>query len=256
MRRHHQRCEDTRMAALSVPSSRPCWLVLGDIHDQLGRLPEIPELPDVRGILVSGDLTLNGGAEQAASVINRLSACAGVVLAQFGNMDRPEIDEWLREQGCNLHDEVRELAPGVAVMGVGASVLTPFGTPSEYPEEWFAEKLERLWRTARHCAHVILISHNPPVNTICDALENGMHVGSAALRAFIEEAQPDLCFCGHIHEAVGVDRIGRTVVVNAGPLSAGGYGLISLNPEAGNAPEGKLLRLPGCGTPGDGSASI
>jgi len=229
----------------SVSSSRPFWLVLGDIHDQLGRLPEIPELPDARGILVSGDLTLNGGVAQAASVIKGLSECADVVLAQFGNMDRPEIAEWLREQGCNLHDEVRELAPGVALMGIGASVLTPFGTPSEFPESWFAEKLERMGRTARHFAHVILVSHNPPLNTRCDALENGMHVGSAAVRAFIEEMQPDLCFCGHIHEAVGTDRIGHTVVINTGPLSAGGYGMIVLNPEAGNAPEGKLLRLPG-----------
>ena len=232
------------MADLSVQPSPPCWLVLGDIHGQLDRLPEIPELPGARGILVSGDLTLAGGIDQAGIIVNRLSACAGEVLAQFGNMDRPEVDEWLLEQGRSLHGEVRELAPNVAVMGVGASILTPFGTPSEYPESWFAEKLERMWNTARNYEHVILISHNPPVNTICDALENGAHVGSTAVREFIEDARPALCFCGHIHEGRGVDRIGRTVVINTGQLSAGGYGLLKLNPEAGNAPEGMLRALP------------
>jgi len=233
------------MTASSAPLSRPYWLVIGDIHGQHGRLPEIPELAGARGILVSGDLTLDGGIDHAEAVISQLSGCAGTVLAQFGNMDRPEIDGWLREQGRNLHDEVRELAPHVAVIGVGASVLTPFGTPSEYPESWYAEKLEGMWRAARNYEHVILISHNPPADTICDALENGMHVGSKAVRAFIEQAQPALCFCGHIHEAKGVDRIGRTVIINTGPLSAGGYGLLSLNPEAGNAPEGTLLQLSG-----------
>ncbi|MDR2726530.1 MAG: metallophosphoesterase family protein [Deltaproteobacteria bacterium] len=231
------------MTALSA--SHPYWLVIGDLHDQLDRLPEIPELANARGILVSGDLTVTGGIDQASAVMNRLWTYSGEALAQFGNMDRPEIAEWLREQACNLHDEVRKLAPNVALMGVGASIFTPFGTPSEYPESWFAEKLEQMWRTARNCEHVILISHNPPVNSRCDLLENGAHVGSTAVREFIEEAQPALCFCGHIHEARGVDRIGRTVVINTGPLSAGGYGLLRLNPQAGNAPEGMFLQLPG-----------
>jgi Icc-related predicted phosphoesterase len=231
------------MTALSALLSRPYWLVLGDIHDQTGRLSEIPELPKAQGILVSGDLTQDGGVEEARRVIERLQSCSSAVLAQFGNMDHPEIDAWLRDQGRNLHDEVREIAPNVAVMGVGASTISPFGTPSEYPEEWFAEKLERMWDKAKGYEHVILVSHNPPLNTRCDALDNGMHVGSAAVRAFIEKARPGLCFCGHIHEARAVDRIGPTTILNPGPLSAGGYGLLGL-PVKDGAPEGLLLTLP------------
>jgi Icc-related predicted phosphoesterase len=232
------------MTALSALLSRPYWIVLGDIHDQPGRLPDIPELPGARGLLVSGDLTQAGGVAEAGRVMDRLTDCSGAVLAQFGNMDRPEIDVWLREQGRNLHDEVRELAPNVAVMGVGASTISPFGTPSEYSEDWFADKLKQMWAKAKGYEHVILISHNPPLNTNCDALDNGMHVGSAAVRAFIETAQPVLCFCGHIHEARSVDRIGRTTIINPGTLAAGGYGLLSLPAEAGDAPEGVLLTLP------------
>ena len=33
------------------------------------------------------------------------------VLAQIGNMDKPEIDEWLTGAGINLHTVVRELLP-------------------------------------------------------------------------------------------------------------------------------------------------
>ena len=49
------------------------------------------------------------------------------------------------------------------------------------------------------------------------------HVGSTAVREFIDLYQPDICVTGHIHEAKGEDRIGRTHVLNPGPLSQGGY---------------------------------
>jgi hypothetical protein len=48
-------------------------------------------------------------------------------------------------------------------------------------------------------------------------------VGSRAVRRFIEQYQPLLCLTGHIHEAAGMDRIGRTVIVNPGPIARGGF---------------------------------
>ncbi len=50
-----------------------------------------------------------------------------------------------------------------------------------------------------------------------------MHVGSRAVRAFIEAVQPLVCFTGHIHGGVGIDTIGVTRIVNPEPLSSGGY---------------------------------
>ncbi len=225
-------------------SACPYWVVVGDIHDQTARLKDIPELPGARGILVSGDLTLTGGVGQAGVVMDQLLALSPNVLAQFGNMDRPEVSDWLTENHRNLHNEVRELAPGVAVMGIGASNFSPFGTPSEYPENWFAERLERMWATARNFRHVVLISHAPPLNTACDLLSDGTtHVGSEAVREFIEDAQPALCICGHIHEARGMDRIGRTKVLNPGAFLAGGYVLLTLNPDLDNLPDAYLSAL-------------
>jgi Icc-related predicted phosphoesterase len=223
----------------------PYWIVLGDIHDQIGRLAEIPELPGARGILVTGDLTLTGGVDQANIVMEKLLRAAPAVLAQIGNMDRPEVTEWLHAQGRNLHAEMHALAPDVAVFGVGASIFTPFGTPSEYPEAWFAEKLEVLWRDARTFRHAILVSHNPPLNTNCDRIESGQHVGSAAVREFIEEAQPAVCLCGHIHESRGEDSLGRTRVFNPGAFLSGCYALLGLNPDADNEPAVSLRRLAG-----------
>ena len=155
-----------------------------------------------------------------------INAHCPVLWAQIGNMDRPEVNAWLEETGCNLHTHTYELAPGVAVFGVGASTFTPFGTPSEFPESTFAEWLEGCWQKARRFPAQVLVSHNPPKDTACDVIPGNVHVGSSAVREFLEEAQPDVCLCGHIHEARAVDRVGRTVVINPGNLAAGGYALL------------------------------
>lgn len=141
-------------------------------------------------------------------------------------MDRPEVDEWLSGLGCNLHTQVHELTPDTAIFGIGASTFTPFGTPSEFPESTFAGWLENSWQKARKYPHTVLVSHNPPKDSACDVIPGNIHVGSTAVREFLEEAQPDVCLCGHIHEARAVDRVGRTIVVNPGALAQGGYVLL------------------------------
>ena len=78
-------------------------------------------------------------------------------------------------------------------------------------------------------AHLILVSHTPPADTVVDRTGSGLHVGSRAVRQFIERVQPDLCLTGHIHEARGTDTLGRTLVVNPGELAAGGYAVITFD---------------------------
>jgi len=63
--------------------------------------------------------------------------------------------------------------------------------------------------------------HCPPDNTALDQLVGGMHVGSLAIREFIEETKPLLTLHGHIHETVDVsgrfvERIGDTYSFSAG----------------------------------------
>ena len=211
---------------------RQTWIVLGDIHGRIHRAREIPELTQANGVLLTGDLTTLGGANAARTVIEAFRAVHPMVLAQIGNMDRAEADDWLENEGINLHRKVRELGPEVALLGVGGSTFTPLGTPSEFPEARFSEWLEELARQSGGHRDWILISHNPPYNTVCDRTHGGIHVGSTAVRDFIEEHQPSLCVCGHIHESAGVQKLGRTIVANPGPFSLGCYALLTLD-EAG-----------------------
>lgn len=205
------------------------WIAVGDIHDDVARLTQIPELSTADGIIVTGDITNAGGVKQAERIMETIHANTSLIFALIGNMDRSEITDWLMEKNWNIHREVRSIAPDVVIFGVGGSTFTPFGTPSEFPETHFATWLEELWPKAKKSSKTILVSHNPPKDTLCDVLPDGAHVGSTAVREFIEEAQPDICLCGHIHEARAIDRVGRTIVVNPGTLSSGGYVVIRLN---------------------------
>ena len=100
--------------------------------------------------------------------------------------------------------------------------------PSEFPEGRIAEWLDEMWLHAREYRHIILVSHTPPLDTSCDRLRDGRHVGSSAVREFIMEHQPDICLCGHIHESRSEDKLGKTVIVNPGRLDDGGYAILTL----------------------------
>ena len=75
----------------------------------------------------------------------------------------------------------------------------------------------------------ILVTHAPPLNTKTDVLPSGLHVGSESIRRVIEEFQPTLNLCGHIHESVAIDEIGKTTVVNPGMLKEGYVCMINID---------------------------
>lgn len=202
------------------------WIAFGDIHDEIDNFNRIPELEQASGIIISGDLTIEGGRERAARVMDIVRKKNLPVLAQIGNMDKGEIDSWLNENGCNLHATVHELTPEIAIFGIGGSTFTPMHTCSEFSENAYAAWLDAEWEKASKYPHSILVSHNPPKDTLCDKINDALHPGSVAVRAFLEKNQPDLCICGHIHEGKAVDNIGKTVVINPGTLANGGYVII------------------------------
>ena len=236
------------------------WIAFGDIHDDISQLSQIPELATAKGVIVTGDITLGGGVKQAARMLQPIAERVPLLYAQIGNMDREEVTLWLEEQGWNLHCRARELYPGIVALGVGCSPFTPFGTPSEHPESRLAEWMEQAYKEAQNLIiqkehdadaplmeayqrpHFILVAHTPPHGSTCDRLHNGIHVGSSAVREFIQEHQPDICLCGHIHESKAEEYIGRTHVINPGTLGNGGYVVLHLEKEAGRTHVRATLR--------------
>jgi uncharacterized protein len=67
----------------------------------------------------------------------------------------------------------------------------------------------------------IYVCHTPPFNTPLDEMPRGRHVGSKALRAFIEQYAPPLTLHGHIHESPTLSgryaaQLGATWSINPG----------------------------------------
>ena len=74
-------------------------------------------------------------------------------------------------------------------------------------------------------ADTVYLLHSPPRDTACDVISTRQHVGSRAIRAFIEAEQPRLVLSGHIHESPRVsgewrDQLGGTTVVNPGQFGS------------------------------------
>lgn len=195
----------------------------GDIHmafhaiDRLG-----PVLREADWAILTGDLTHFGDPPDAFRVVDAVRQFCPSVLAVTGNLDMPWVIDAFREQGISLHGESRRLGD-LGIFGCGGSNLTPMDTPTELEEEDIRSVLERGYAMIADAPRRLMICHTPPFDTRLDRLMNGTPVGSPAVRAFIEARRPDVAVVGHIHESRGVDRIGDTLVLNAGALRDGGY---------------------------------
>lgn len=209
----------------------PYWIGFGDIHEQTANVRRIPELGEAAAVLVSGDLTNRGRRNAVERIIQDIQRVNPRVYAQIGNMDFPEVEDFLRQQGMNIHARGLDLGNGVGLMGVGYSTPTPFGTPGEVSDEQLGVWLAQAHEPVKHLPHLLLVAHNPPYGTATDKVDGRIPVGSRAVRDFIEAFQPQVCLTGHIHEARAADHIGKTQVINPGPLAGGGYALIRLTEE-------------------------
>lgn len=203
------------------------WIAFGDIHQSLNLPGLIPDLDKASAVILTGDLTNHSPDGAVEKVWNSIYKYNPNILAQAGNMDRSNVTEFLKSNNANLHLEVRELAKGIKIMGVGLSVPTPFGTPSEVSEEEMADMLEETYARVGDYKQLILAVHDSPYGTSLDTISNGMHVGSRSVRNFIEKIQPDIVVSGHIHEASGEDTIGKSRIFNPGMAAGGGYVLIT-----------------------------
>jgi Icc-related predicted phosphoesterase len=195
----------------------------GDVHMATRNLERMGDvMRDTDLVIVSGDLTNFGGADDARKVITDVRRACASVLALPGNLDKREVIPFLEKEGIALHG-MGLVVNGIGIFGCGGSNITPFGTPLELSEDEIYATLRAGYQTVREVRPLLMICHPPPYNTKCDRIMSGKPVGSSAARQFIEEVKPEVCISGHIHESAGVDEIGPTKILNAGPFKGGGY---------------------------------
>jgi Icc-related predicted phosphoesterase len=206
-------------------------VAFGDIHEYLHGLEDLSAtLRQADLILVSGDLTRWRGPETASKILEAIKQHNTNVLAQVGNTDDWQTNQYLEHLGINLHGQGHCFG-NLGIFGVGGSNPTPFYTPTEFSEEEIAAYLEAGYAAIKDAPRKILVAHCPPYHTAIDRIYTGYHVGSTSVRRFIETYQPDVCISGHIHEAPGEDRLGNTLLLNPGMLAQGGHVLVTCTPE-------------------------
>jgi Icc-related predicted phosphoesterase len=197
-------------------------ICIADLHGSRAALESIlDDAGDVDLILVGGDITHFGTPNAAEGLIRLAQQRCPTVLAVAGNCDSSAIDQRLTEL------EVSLFGRGVMYRQhgfYGVSSMPPWrGTMYELPEEEIAEALCSGRRQLAKPAGEIVLSHTPPRDSQLDRTSSGQHVGSISVRQFVERHGPLAVFCGHIHEARGIDTIGTTTIVNCGPACRGHY---------------------------------
>jgi hypothetical protein len=203
-------------------------LALTDIHSKIALLKSIAaDIEAADAVLIAGDITHFGGSGELVTVLDEVKKYGRPVYGVCGNCDRPEAIIALAQSGAGI-DRKAAVVGGMTVVGIGGSLPAPGGTPNEFSEADYKRFLGLEPFASLAPGSFILVSHQPPANTAVDKVWIGTHVGSSEIRSFIETKKPLLCITGHIHEALGLDTIGYTRIVNPGPLKSGNYAMIEI----------------------------
>ena len=168
-----------------------------------------------------------------------------------GNDDDQSVDPILNaaQYARNVDHQVVEIDEHHELVSMGDTSMTPWECPRDYPEEHMVVAVRDLVEKIKRPSSAIFNFHCPPFNTKIDqapSLKENLEIefeagqvimtsaGSPAIRRAVEEVQPLLSLHGHIHEARGVQKLGRTVALNPGSEYAEGImkaAIVNLEPE-------------------------
>ena len=148
-----------------------------------------------------------------------------------GNDDQFEVDEIIENaKGVHLAEGRVVEFGDFQMVSTGWANRTPWDTYREEDEPDLKKRLDEMTSQVTappeqtvynfHCPpHQSGLDEAPEITADMrpkDAGRSTMPVGSTAVREAIEEGQPALALHGHIHEARGNTRIGRTLCINPG----------------------------------------
>ncbi len=187
------------------------------------------DLPAADLVLCAGDLTEDGrrGGEEALSRAGNWLRAMGeaypTVLWIPGNHDIGVTAETFGSQAnvcCALNRTVAVGRGGRTRAAVhGISLCPVFGRPDLAAQfDYATDDPEVEAASCRFEAVDIVLSHCPPRGTL-DFWPGGdghppKRIGSPALGGYLRRQKPALLVCGHVHQASGRARVGRTLVCN------------------------------------------
>lgn len=165
---------------------------------------------------------------------NKLSRKPVKCYVMPGNDDSYVIDPILNSSDIivNPNEKVVQLSDWLEMISLGYSNITPWRCPRDISEEELDSKINTLMSKVDNKHEVIFNIHVPPYDSNIDLapeLDKDMRprvgpggqlilapVGSISVRKNIERYKPLVGLHGHVHEARGFSRIGRTICFNPG----------------------------------------
>lgn len=173
----------------------------------------------------------------AKIVIAELETLGKPVVCVPGSWDK-DVISYLEKKGVSVHGRGK-MVNGVGFYGYGGA-RTPFNTIFEPSDGEIELGLIKGFEDVKDAPMKVQLTHMPPARTAIDRIPSGAHVGSEAVRRFIETRRPDVAVSAHIHEAKGVDDLGKTTLVNPGRLPEGYGAIVTLTPAGSSA---KIISL-------------
>jgi len=181
-------------------------------------------------LVICGDITHFGSIQEARDLLSLLIGLRLPILFVPGNCDPPSLAGVDVEGAHCIHGEYKSRGD-LTFFGIGGGPISPFSTPFEMTEVEIKDFLYREGDKPLVNQLFAMVSHTPPKNTKVDEVYSGRHIGSESIRRFIEDKKPSVVFCGHVHEARGIDQIKETTLVNPGPAKHGNCALASVSKE-------------------------
>ncbi len=190
-------------------------LAVGDIHGDsklAKRLAERAVEEKVDLVILCGDLTL---AETKLDYIlgpfvNRKLK----VIFVPGNHESQATAEFLAQKYgvINLHGAYhRDVSSSIGFFGCGGGISGPVHMLHE--DDIFST-LSRAHQGVTGSKKRIMVTHVHPSGSLMERFSDFVE-GSSGVRKAIDELQPDIVLCGHVHEARGIEeRIGNSHVIN------------------------------------------
>jgi Icc-related predicted phosphoesterase len=188
-------------------------LAFSDLHrdlDQAARLTEMSKDADV--VIGAGDFaSIHEGLEEAIAALSGIETPTVLVAGNNETLDALKAAAAGWPAATVLHGDSVEI-DGRTFFGLGGGIpVTPWDWSYDLEETEAEALLAELPEGA------VLVVHSPPKGH-CDEAGNGMSLGSKAILKAIEDKQPVLAVCGHIHESWGKEsQVGETEIVNLGP---------------------------------------
>ena len=203
-------------------------LVISDLHAHNEILDKMDDLfKEADAVVFGGDFAECFKPETGREALDKLCKKHDTIFAVLGNCDNEDFLEDLEDQDVCVENTL-VFHEGLAFAGSGGGTKFTGETEFERTEEEVMSDFNIVLNSVEQTGDkslwnsLILVSHNPPVGKGIDSFDGEHHAGSQKFTDFINENQPLAVVCGHIHEGVGIEKFGETVVINPGSLGEKG----------------------------------